>query len=203
MIVFVADFLLDDLEIGLEGLNLLGLQSHHRMTAGEKEQRTDILHTLDNLMEEVHADHHAEPFHVRRVTIAVYDMLFADDKDVARGDVHLLAVELIHNLSFRTEPDDDEVHLSGLCGHRCLVDAFRQQEVIVQKDRFAPLFGLFKISFLDLQLFFYHVLMFWVWPAFILMVFCCPLYNKVIVPLFLALMVHERTPPVFHSKLTS
>ena len=150
MIVLVADFLLDHLEIGLEGLNLLGLQSHHRMTAGEEEQRADILDVLDDLMEEVHADHHTKAFHVRRVTIAVYDMLFADDKDVARCDVHLLAVELIHNLSFRTEPDDDEVHLPGLCGHRCLIDAFCQQEVIVQKDRFAPLFGLFKIGFLDL-----------------------------------------------------
>ena len=128
-------------------------------------------------------------------------MTFADDEDIARADDLLLGVELIDNIALRTEPDNDEVHLSGLCGHGRLVDVLRQQKIVVKEDGFAPCLGLAQIGFFDLCL--YHVLMFWVCPAFILMVFCWPLYNKVMVPLFLALMVHERTPPVFHSKETS
>ena len=59
VVPFVADFLLDGLEICLERFYLPLLQAHDGMLAGEEEQGTDIAHVLDDLAVEIDGHHHA------------------------------------------------------------------------------------------------------------------------------------------------
>ena len=101
-------------------------------------------------MEEVHAQHHTQSFHVGRGLILIYHMLIADDENIARVDNHLLGVESILDSTFSTQSDEDKVHLSGLCRHRSLVDVLRQQEVVVKENRLAPALCLVQICFFDL-----------------------------------------------------
>ena len=114
-------------------------------------------------------------------------MSFTDNEDVPRTDHLFLCVELVHHLSFGTETDEDEVHSSWFCRHRCLVDTFGQQKIVVEIGRLTPCLDLVQVGFFDL--YFYHVLMFLVSPAFSLMVLSIPLYKRETRPSFLALMV--------------
>ena len=54
VITLIADLLLDDLEILLEGINFSLFQLHDGMLPREEEQGTDIADILDNLTEEMH-----------------------------------------------------------------------------------------------------------------------------------------------------
>ena len=101
----------------------------------------------------------------------IHDMTLTDDQQVARVDDSFMSIHLIDDLASCAESDEDEVHPTGFSGHGSLVDTFGQQEVVVQIDGFAPCLCLVQVGFFDLKLS-HHVLMFWVLPAFVLMVFC-------------------------------
>ena len=191
-----------------EGIYFLLFEAHHRMATGKKEKRTDISDVLNDFMEEMDTHHHTQTLHIGRVAIAVNHMALTDDKDIAWLDDLLLCIEFIDNFTLRTEADNDDIHLSRLCRHRCFIDMLRQKKVVIQKHGFTPFLRLFQVAFFQGRLFiylffFYHVFTFCVSPAFNLIVFCWPLYNKVRVPFFLALILQSRTFPSFHSKLTS
>ena len=128
-------------------------------------------------------------------------MTVTDDEDVTGLDDLLLGVELVHHLALQTQAYEYEVHAAGLRRHGGFVDMFCQQEVIVEHDGFTPGLGLVQVRFFDSRC--YHVLILCVLPAFNFTVFCWPLYNRVTVPFFWALMSHFLTLPPFHSKLTS
>ena len=160
MVPLVGNLLLDHLEILLERLYFPLFQTHDGMLTREEEERTDVADVLDDLTEEMDGHHDTQAFHILGMLITVHDMTVADYQDIARFDHLFLGIQLVHHLSLDTQSDQDEVHASGLCRHRCLVDTFCQQEVVVQIYGLAPSLGLVKVGFFDELFFLYHVLMF-------------------------------------------
>ena len=77
-------------------------------------------------------------------------MPIADHQDIARLDDLLDGIQLIHDFTFCTQSDYDEVHVEGFCRHGHLVDAFREDQVVFKIDSAAPVLCPVDIRFLNI-----------------------------------------------------
>jgi hypothetical protein len=85
-------------------------------------------------------------------------MPIADNQDIPGFDDLFDSVQLVHDLTLGAQSDYDEVHVDGFCGHRDLIDVFREDQIIVKIDGTAPSLCPVDICFLNIRV--YHVLIF-------------------------------------------
>ena len=77
-------------------------------------------------------------------------MPIADNQDIPRLDDLLDGIQLIHDFTFCTQSDYDEVHVEGFCGHGDLINAFRENQIVVKRDGTAPVLSPDDISFFNI-----------------------------------------------------
>ena len=77
-------------------------------------------------------------------------MLVADHQNITRFNDLLDGIQLIHDLTFGTQSDHDEVHVEGFCGHGDLINAFRENQIVVKRDGTAPVLSPDDISFFNI-----------------------------------------------------
>ena len=77
-------------------------------------------------------------------------MPIADHQDIARLDDLLDGIQLIHDFTFCTQSDYDEVHVEGFHGHGNFIDAFREDQIVVKIDDTAPVLCPVDICFLNI-----------------------------------------------------
>ena len=122
MVVVVADFLFDKLEVFCERCDLVGLELHHRLHAGKHKQRAYIVYALDDLVEEIHTHHDAQALHIIRALVTIDNVAFAYHQQLAGMHHQFFGVHAVANLSFGAKTNQNKVCFTRLAGHGGLVN---------------------------------------------------------------------------------